>query len=101
MTINNRKGLFENCLDICAAKNKIIKEGQNTLLLGASGCGKTTLMNIMAGLLKPSSGDVLFEGTNYASLSDQKIDKLRAENFGFIFQTLHLIGHLSVVMINW
>ncbi|MGB1077006.1 MAG: ABC transporter ATP-binding protein [Bdellovibrionales bacterium] len=73
-----------------------IKRGQNTLLLGPSGCGKTTLMNIMAGLLKPASGEIVFERKNYATMSEQQIDQLRANNFGFIFQTLHLIGHLSV-----
>lgn len=77
-------------------ENQSIKKGQSILLLGPSGCGKTTLMNIMAGLLKPSSGEVTFEGTNYKSLPDKGIDKLRADNFGFVFQTLHLIEHLSV-----
>ena len=50
----------------------------------------------MSGLLRPSSGTVLFENKNYTTLSDIEIDKLRAENFGFIFQKLHLIGHLNV-----
>lgn len=53
-------------------------------------------MNVMAGLLRPSSGDVKFEGKSYASLSEPQLDQLRAENFGFVFQKLHLIGHLSV-----
>jgi putative ABC transport system ATP-binding protein len=73
-----------------------VSVGKHLLLLGASGCGKTTLMNMMAGLLRASSGQVYFDGKNYASLSDQELDHLRAENFGFVFQRLHLIGHLSV-----
>ncbi len=73
-----------------------VHEGNHLLLLGASGCGKTTLMNLMAGLLKPSSGDIGYQDTRYASLSEDQMDKLRAENFGFVFQKLHLIGHLSV-----
>lgn len=73
-----------------------LKTGQPLLLLGPSGCGKTTLMNIMAGLLRPSSGDIAFEGQSYASCSEQQLDQLRANNFGFVFQKLHLIGHLSV-----
>jgi putative ABC transport system ATP-binding protein len=73
-----------------------ISKGKHILLLGPSGCGKTTLMNMMAGLLRASSGQVYFDGKNYASLSDQELDHLRAENFGFVFQRLHLIGHLSV-----
>lgn len=73
-----------------------VESRKHFLLLGPSGCGKTTLMNVMAGLLRASSGDVFFEGKNYAALSDQKLDRLRAENFGFVFQKLHLIGHLTV-----
>jgi len=65
------------------------------LLLGPSGCGKTTLMNLMAGLLKPSSGEISFEDQSYSKVSN--MDELRARNFGFIFQKIHLIGHLSVV----
>ncbi len=72
-----------------------IRRGQHLLLLGPSGCGKTTLLNILAGLLKPSAGDVAFDDRAYANLSDRALDQLRAENFGFVFQRLHLIGHLS------
>ena len=50
----------------------------------------------MAGLLKPTSGNILFENKDYLSLSDEEMDIIRSENFGFIFQKLHLIGHLNV-----
>lgn len=72
-----------------------INQGQHLLLLGPSGCGKTTLLNILAGLLKPSSGEIAFNGTSYSKLSERGLDQLRAERFGFVFQRLHLIGHLS------
>lgn len=72
-----------------------IEPGQHLLLLGPSGCGKTTLLNILSGLLKPSAGEVAFRGHCYSKLSDRALDQLRAENFGFVFQRLHLIGHLS------
>lgn len=72
-----------------------IEAGKHLLLLGPSGCGKTTLMNVIAGLLRASSGEVSFEGKNYVSLSDNDLDRQRAENFGFVFQKLHLIRHLS------
>ncbi len=69
----------------------------HTLLLGPSGCGKTTLMNIMAGLLPSSSGEITFEGTNYSTFTDTQLDDLRAKNFGFVFQRMHMIGHLNVM----
>ena len=74
-----------------------VPAGEHLLLLGPSGCGKTTLMNLMAGLLKPTSGDISFGEKNYSSLSTQGMDDLRAKNFGFIFQRLHLIGYLNVL----
>lgn len=73
-----------------------IEAGKHLLLLGQSGCGKTTLMNIMAGLLRPTDGDVVFQDTPYTGLSENKLDNLRSNNFGFVFQKIHLIGHLSV-----
>lgn len=94
-TLNNIE-YHQNNINVLETQSRSLTAGQSTLLLGPSGCGKTTLMNIMAGLLKPSSGEISFDGTNYTSLSDKSIDKLRADNFGFVFQTLHLIDHLSV-----
>lgn len=73
----------------------LIERGQHLLLLGPSGCGKTTLLNVLAGLLKPTTGEVVFDDRGYSKLSDRALDRLRAENFGFVFQKLHLIGHLS------
>ena len=73
-----------------------IKKSEHLLIHGASGCGKTTLINLMAGLLKPSSGEIIFDNKTYSSLSEKALDQIRAENFGFIFQKLHLIGHLNV-----
>ncbi len=81
---------------ILKPQNLTVENGKHLLLLGPSGCGKTTLMNLMAGLLKASEGRIDFEGQNYADLSDRGLDQLRAQNFGFVFQKLHLIGHLSV-----
>lgn len=82
--------------DILPPQSLTIEQGQHLLLLGPSGCGKTTLMNLAAGLLRPTSGDIEFQGKGYAVLSDSALDSLRAENFGFVFQKLHLIGHLTV-----
>ncbi len=78
-------------------QNFTLEKSNHLLILGPSGCGKTTLINLMSGLLKPTSGIIMFENKDYSKLSEKNIDKIRAENFGFIFQKLHLIGHLSLV----
>ncbi|MDC3091530.1 ATP-binding cassette domain-containing protein [Rickettsiales bacterium] len=81
---------------ILEKKNFTVEKNKHVLLLGPSGCGKTTLINLMTGLLKPSSGEIFFENKNFSFLSDQEIDDFRSENFGLIFQKLHLIKHLNV-----
>lgn len=73
-----------------------ITVGEHLLILGSSGCGKTTLMNVMAGLLRSSTGEILYDGRGYGALSDRDLDRLRSESLGFVFQKLHLIGHLTV-----
>lgn len=79
------------------SKEIYIERGEHLLLLGPSGCGKTTLMNMMATLLPLESGEITFDDTPYSSLSQTQKDTMREENFGFIFQRHHLIGHLDIV----
>jgi putative ABC transport system ATP-binding protein len=69
---------------------------ESLLLRGASGSGKTTLLHILAGLLRPTGGTVSFNGEAYAGLADARMDMLRRRYFGFVFQQMHLIKHLSV-----
>ena len=82
--------------EIFSKKKLNFTEGEHVLLHGKSGCGKTTLVNLMSGLLRPSSGTIFFENVDFSSLSDRELDDLRSNNFGLIFQRLHLIGHLDV-----
>jgi len=73
-----------------------IECGNHLLIHGRSGSGKSTLINLMTGLLRAISGSITFENINYNTLTDSDLDVLRSKNFGFIFQRLHLIGHLNV-----
>ncbi len=84
-----------NDTKIISEKSFKINDGQHLLIHGPSGCGKTTLINLLSGLLKPTSGDIAFENYIYSELNEVEIDNLRFSNFGFIFQKLHLIGHLN------
>jgi lipoprotein-releasing system ATP-binding protein len=73
-----------------------VQKGEHWLLLGQSGCGKTTLLHLMAGLLRPQSGEVLVNNTDITQLSDTARDKFRGEQIGIIFQQSHLIRSLTV-----
>lgn len=70
--------------------------GEHTLLLGDSGTGKTTLLHLLGGLSKPTSGDVHIGSQNLYKLSESKLDAFRAQNLGFIFQEAHLLKNLTV-----
>lgn len=69
---------------------------ENLLILGKSGIGKTTLLHLLAGLLKPVHGKVFINKVNLNSLKENKLDKFRGENIGFVFQKKHAIQSLNV-----
>lgn len=66
-------------------------------ILGASGCGKTTLLNIIGGLDKYTSGDLIINGVSTKEFGDKDWDTYRNHSIGFIFQSYHLIPHQSVL----
>ena len=69
----------------------MLEAEMQSALAGESGSGKTTFLNLIAGILKPDEGTVLLEGTDMASLSEPKRDRLRASKIGYIFQTFNLL----------
>ena len=60
-------------------------------LAGESGSGKTTFLNLIAGILQPDTGGISLDGENVAALSESKRDRLRAVKVGYIFQTFNLL----------
>jgi ABC-type lipoprotein export system ATPase subunit len=82
--------------EILKGINLSLKEGEVTALVGASGSGKSTLLTIAAGLQSASDGKVIFEGENMTSMSSEQIRKIRATQFGFVFQFAHLVPFLTV-----
>ena len=73
-----------------------IEIGKFTVVVGTSGSGKSTLLHCIAGLDKPTSGDVLLNGKNIYNLNDEKLSSIRRKEFGFIFQSFNLIPVLNV-----
>lgn len=71
--------------------------GTVTALLGRSGCGKTTLLNLAGAMDFPTSGDVSIEGRSTAALSESELTALRRQRIGFVFQFFQLLPTLTVV----
>jgi putative ABC transport system ATP-binding protein len=66
-----------------------------TAVMGPSGSGKSTLMHLLAGLDRPTAGEVFIDGTNITTLSDTELTKLRRKHIGFIFQFFNLLPMLT------
>jgi len=72
-----------------------IDEGDFVCLMGASGCGKTTLLNLVAGIDRPTDGRIVVAGTEITRLSRAGLARFRANNIGYIFQTHQLMPVLT------
>ncbi len=74
-----------------------IQRGESVFLCGASGAGKTTLLYTLAGLERPESGKVHFEGTDIYSIGTDGLSSLRNRRMGFVFQSYHLLPELTAL----
>ncbi len=72
-----------------------VRPGEFVTIIGQSGSGKSTLLHILGGLLKPTSGSVIFDGHDLAAVSDQQRTAIRRQNIGIVFQRFNLFPTLS------
>jgi len=72
-------------------------EGEYVAIMGDSGVGKSTLLNLIAGLDSPDAGEIVIDGVSLAGLDDNAATLLRRARLGFIFQAFHVLPHLSVL----
>ncbi len=72
------------------------KAGEFVAIMGESGVGKSTLLNLVAGLDAPDSGEVVVDGQPMAALDDDAATRLRRTRMGFIFQAFHVLPHLTL-----
>ncbi len=75
-----------------------IGQGEFVCILGKSGCGKTTLLNILGLLDYATGGEYELDGVNVMNLSRKQLAKYRNQKFGFIFQEYHLISELNILL---
>lgn len=79
-----------SCVDLTLAS------GEFLAVMGESGVGKSTLLNLIAGLDQPDSGKVIFEGRELTGLDDDALTLIRRRRMGFVFQAFHVLPYLSV-----
>ena len=77
--------------------NVNLVNNENLLIIGSSGIGKTTLLHLLAGLIKPQSGSIELFGVNTSQLASHEMDKFRGNNIGLVFQKSHFVNSLSVI----
>jgi putative ABC transport system ATP-binding protein len=73
-----------------------LRQGEYLAVMGESGVGKSTLLNLLAGLDRPDSGRVLLEGADLSAMDDDAVTLLRRRAVGFVFQAFHVLPYLSV-----
>jgi len=74
-----------------------VAAGEQAVLMGRSGCGKTTLLHVIAGISRPDSGLVQIDGTDITRLSEAGRDRFRADKLGYVFQTFNLLPAFSAL----
>jgi len=81
---------------VLAQLSHTFKAGEFVAIMGESGVGKSTLLNLIAGLDTPDGGQVIVDGTPMSSLDDDAATRLRRTRMGFIFQAFHVLPHLTL-----
>ena len=99
ITIENLEKFYRTEEVQTVALNKLsfqVKDGEFVAIMGPSGCGKLTLLNILGLLDDPDGGSFVFNGTEVSGFNERKRANLRKHNIGFVFQSFNLIDELTV-----
>ena len=86
----------QDTVDVLTDISLVLDEGQSIGIIGSSGCGKTTLLQILAGLETPSVGKVFFNDINLSANNKTQFTQLRSSLFGFVYQFHYLLEDLTI-----
>ena len=81
---------------LCAGLDLAVAPGEIIAIMGESGIGKSTLLNLIAGLDRPDAGSIAIAGDALAGLDDDAATRLRRDRLGFVFQAFHILPHLTL-----
>jgi putative ABC transport system ATP-binding protein len=95
LTVTRRYGTGDAVVDAVRGVSLDVARGELVAVMGPSGSGKSTLMHMLAGLDRPTSGEVRIHGTGLSRLGDTALTKLRREHVGFVFQFFNLLPMLT------
>lgn len=87
----------EQDIHVLQGINLVVAKQQSIAITGASGCGKTTLLQILGGLDNPSIGDVYIDNQKLSSLNEKQLSHLRNHKLGFIYQFHHLLPEFTAI----
>lgn len=87
----------EKSFDALSGASFNINKGELVVILGPSGAGKSTILNLLGGMDKATSGEIIIDGKDISKLSAKELTKYRAENIGFIFQFYNILPTLTVL----
>lgn len=74
-----------------------LEAGQHLALTGPSGCGKSTLLHLISGILRPDTGTIKLKSQELTGMTETALDRFRARNIGYVFQTFHLLKGLTAL----
>lgn len=96
LELNNISKAYVEGRQVLSNLTYTLEAGEYIAIMGESGVGKSTLLNLIAGLDVPDSGEVLIDGNQISKGEDEAVTLLRRKTFGFIFQAFHILPHLTL-----